>query len=125
GATFHVPLRLRAPGRGPGRRRPGLAPARAVAPPTLRLAALPVPPAMQGRDLFAAGAPEESGPLVAEALRGLQIAARQGPWKLVRTLHSFYYVDSFQQATGARELYRLDTDPDERENLIASQPEAA
>ena len=37
---------------------------------------------------------------MAEALQGLQIAARDGPWKLVRTLHSFYYVDAFQQAAG-------------------------
>jgi len=121
--NLRVPLVVWAPARVAPARHPGAASGLDVAPTILRLADLPVPPAMQGRDLLAPAAAEPGTPIVAEALRGLQIAARRGPWKLVRTLRSFCYVDAFQQPAGAQELYRLDDDPGERQNLIGGYPE--
>jgi arylsulfatase A-like enzyme len=121
--NLRVPLVVWAPGRVPPAHHDTPTDGLDLAPTILQLAGLPIPPAMQGRDLLAADAPR--APLVQEMMRGWQVALRDGPWKYVRTLTSFYYVDDFERSRGARELYRLDTDPGERENVVAAHPELA
>ena len=78
---------------------------------------------MEGRDLFGSeGAPP---PVVAEAVRGLQIMILSDRWKLIRSLQSFYYNDAFSRQTGTTELYDLGADPGEADNVVASHAEVA
>ncbi len=123
--NLRVPLIVWAPGRVTPARHPEPTDGLDVAPTILGLTGVPVPPAMQGHDLLAAGAPARTTPLIAEALRNYQVAVRQGPWKLLRTQRSFYYVDAFQRGAGARELYRVDSDPGEHDDLLSRSPEEA
>ena len=78
---------------------------------------------MQGRNVLGAPAPVE--PLVAEASQGRQIMIREGPWKLIRTLRDFHYVPAFWREAGTRELYRLDDDPGEQDDVLARHTEVA
>ena len=120
--SLRVPFIVWAPGRLAPARRTDPARGLDVAPTVLGLAALPVPSAMQGRDLFAA-APEADAPVLAEAARGLQHMALAGRWKLIRTEQSFHYVDAFAREAGAVELYDLEADPTEAHDLGASRPD--
>jgi arylsulfatase A-like enzyme len=117
--TLHVPLIVWGPGRVPPTRTAAIAAGTDVAPTVLRLAGLPVPGGMRGRDLFAPHPPE---PLVAESMRQWQVMLRDGRWKLIRTRESFFYVDAFAREAGAQELYDLDADPRESTNLAAAEP---
>jgi arylsulfatase A-like enzyme len=118
--SLRVPLIVWAPGRvAPGRR---TAAARGidVAPTLLTLAGLPVPPAMEGRDLLHATG--DDPPIVSESQRGFQIALRRGPTKLIRTLDDFFYVDAYARDAGTTELYDLDKDPGEKIDRAATDP---
>jgi arylsulfatase len=121
--SLRVPLVVWAPGRVPPGRRGGVARGLDVAPTVLRLAGLGVPSEMQGRDVLAAG--ERSGPVISEAARGVQIMVMDGPWKLIRTLQGFYYVDAFAREAGTEELYDLGTDPGEGQNVLGQEAEVA
>jgi len=120
---LRVPLIVWAPGRVVPARRPQVARGLDVAPTVLRLAGLPVPASMQGRDLFAPVAADE--PLVAEAIRAEQLMVLEGRWKLIRTFRSFHYVDAFARAAGATELYDLTEDPGELVNVVERHPDVA
>lgn len=121
--NIHVPLLVSAPGRVAADRRLEPVSGLDVAPTILRLAGLPVPAAMQGQDLFARDGRRDA--VVAEAGRGRQLMVAHGRWKLIRTLRSFYYVESFARAAGTVELYDRDADPAERENVIARHADTA
>jgi hypothetical protein len=77
---------------------------------------------MQGRDLLGN---DDAGPVVAESARGLQIMAVADRWKLIRTHQSFHYVDAFERDAGAVELYDLEADPGELEDVAARHPDVA
>jgi hypothetical protein len=121
--NLRVPLIVWAPGRVAPGRHPEAVRGLDVAPTVLRLASLPVPAAMQGRDLLAPGASSE--PLIAEAARGRQIMVLQGTWKLIRTLHDFQYVDAFGREADTTELYDLAADPEEAHDRLADRDDVA
>jgi arylsulfatase A-like enzyme len=121
--NLRVPLIVWGPGHVAPARRTDPARGLDVAPTLLRLAGLPVPPTMQGRDLFAPGTTAE--PLVAEASQGRQVMILDGPWKLILTLRDFQYVDAFGRDAGATELYDLQRDPGEAENVVRSHADVA
>jgi arylsulfatase A-like enzyme len=118
-----VPLVVWAPGRVAPARRGELAGGIDVAPTILRLAGLPVPQTMQGRDLFDGA--KTAGPAFAESDGMKQIMIVEGRWKLVRTLRAFHYVDDFAREPGTVELYDLDADPAERVDLARREPAVA
>jgi arylsulfatase A-like enzyme len=120
---LHVPLVVWAPGRVPAGRHGEVVRSLDVAPTVLGLAGLSAPAAMQGRDLLAAGAGPEI--VVSEGARGRQIMALDGRWKLIRTLKSFHYVDAFEREAGATELYDVESDPGERDDLAARRTDVA
>jgi hypothetical protein len=78
---------------------------------------------MEGRDLLAG--PATGRPLVSEAVKGVQIALREGPWKLVRTLQGYWVNTAFHPKRGEVDLYDVANDPRERVNRIAAEPEVA
>jgi len=121
--SLRVPLIVWAPGRVSPARRTDVARGLDVAPTVLRLAGLPLPRSMQGRDLLGPSAPDDA--IFAEATRGEQVMVLQGHWKFIRTLQSFHYVDAFAREAGATDLYDLATDPGEQENVAAHHPEVA
>jgi arylsulfatase A-like enzyme len=118
---LRVPLIVWAPGRlEPAVRRDptsGLD----VAPTILALAGLTPGLAMEGRDLLAGAEPSRL--LVSEAVKGVQITVRDGPWKLVRTLQPYWVNDAFHPRRGDVDLYDLANDPTERVNRAATDPE--
>jgi arylsulfatase A-like enzyme len=119
---LRVPLVIWAPGRVPAARHDAPARGLDVAPTLLRLAGLPVPASMQGRDLLApGGAPPEA--VLAEAEDGRQVAIVDGRWKLIRTLRRFHLVDGFARDAGAVELYELRDDPGELHDRAAERPD--
>ncbi len=118
---LHVPMLVWAPGRLAAARRPDLASGLDVAPTLLRLAGLPPPQTMQGRDLI--GTDVNQGPIVLEQVKGTQLALRDERWKLVRTLRTFHHNDAFDREGGAIELYDVEADPQERTNLANGAPE--
>jgi arylsulfatase A-like enzyme len=116
-----VPLIIVAPGRlAPGRRH-DVASGLDVAPTILGLAGLDVPPTMRGRNLLEPGL--RPVPIVTEAVRGVQLAMVDGRWKLVRTERSVALTDAFERQAGALELYDLEQDPRERNDLSSSEPD--
>lgn len=120
---LRVPLIVWAPGRVPPAQRDEPASGVDVAPTLLALAGLEPSPEMEGRNLLApAGA---SRPIVAEAVRGGQIAIRDGRWKLVRTHQPNWVNEAFHPAPPQVELYDLTADPGERTNRVADVPDAA
>ncbi|MFN8542819.1 MAG: sulfatase [Candidatus Binatia bacterium] len=121
--NVRVPLLVWAPGRLAPARRTDLARGIDVAPTLLRLAGLPVPATMRGRDLLAG--PPEAAPVVLESARGTQLAAVDGRWKLIQTRQSFWYLDDVARDAGALELFDLEADPGERTNLAAARPDVA
>jgi len=118
--SLRVPLIVWAPGRLAPAQQHEVARGLDVAPTLLRLAGLPVPASMQGRDLFASAPADEA--VIAEATRSEQVMVQLGGWKLIRTLESFHYVDAFAREAGTTELYDLDHDPGEAQNVAASYP---
>jgi arylsulfatase A-like enzyme len=121
--SLRVPLIVWAPGRVPPGRHDTPARGLDVAPTVLALTGLPAPASMQGRDLLAPAAGDR--PVIAEAARGRQLMVRDGRWKLIRTLESFYYIDTFARQAGDVELYDLDADPAEDVNRAAEHPDVA
>jgi arylsulfatase A-like enzyme len=115
--TLRVPLLMWAPGRIGVGRHSDIVSGLDVAPTILHLAGLPLPPTMQGRNVFADPDPGAEATVVSVANHGRQIMMREGRWKLVRTLESFYYVDGFAPRAGDIELYDLQVDPHELVNL--------
>jgi arylsulfatase A-like enzyme len=120
---LRVPLIVWAPTRLPAGVRHDVVSGLDVAPTLLALAGLAVPPIMEGRDLFAS--PLAPRPLVAEAVKGMQITFRDGPWKLVRTLEPSWVNDAYHPAAGQVELYDLAADPAERTNRVATNADVA
>jgi arylsulfatase A-like enzyme len=118
-----VPLVVWAPGRVAPARHGELAGGIDVAPTILRLASLPVPPTMQGRDLFDDA--HTSATAFAESDGLKQIMVVEGRWKLIRTLRAFHYVDAFARDEGALELYDLEADPGEQVDVARREPEVA
>jgi arylsulfatase A-like enzyme len=116
-----VPLQLWAPGRVAPGRREDVVSGLDVAPTLLRLAGLPVPAAMEGRDLLAG--PVE-GPVVVEQVKGIQIAVRDGRWKLIRTLKTFTLTGTVGAEAGTERLFDVTHDPGERHDLWSEDPEA-
>ncbi len=119
----HVPLLVREPGQREGRRVREPVHLADVMPTLLARAGLPAAPGLQGADLFGGARPL---PVVAFMGRYLDLARAhprfydrthtalvRGSWKLV--VHS----------SGERELYDLESDPDERTDLAAARPEIA
>src|SRR5207237_4625033 len=100
--TLRVPLIVWAPGRVPPGRHRETARGLDVAPTVLRLAGLPVPRAMQGRDLFGS---DDPGPIVAEGPRESQIMFLDGGRKLISTLERFTYSVVFATEAGQIELF--------------------
>ena len=121
--TLHVPLIVWAPGRVAPARRSETVRGLDVAPTLLALAGLGTPATMQGRNALAP--PSVAEPLVAEASQGRQIMIREGPWKLIRTLRDFHYVPAFWREAGTSELFRLDDDPGEQDDVLARHAEVA
>jgi arylsulfatase A-like enzyme len=120
---LRVPLIIWAPGRVEATRRSEPVRALDLAPTILRLADLPVPAAMQGRDLF-----DENGsslPVVAESNLSRQVMIFDGRWKLIRTLATFDYGGSFRRDAGTLELYDLADDPREESNQIEARADVA
>jgi arylsulfatase A-like enzyme len=117
---LRVPFVVWAPGRVAPARRGELAGGIDVAPTILRLASQPVPPTMQGRDLFDDA--RAAGPAFAESDGLKQIMIVEGRWKLIRTLRAFHYVDAFARERGAVELYDLDADPSEQVDVAKREP---
>jgi arylsulfatase A-like enzyme len=118
-----VPLVVWAPGRVAPARHGELAGGIDVAPTILRLASLPVPPTMQGRDLFDDA--HTSATAFAESDGLKQIMVVEGRWKLIRTLRAFHYVDAFARDEGALELYDLEADPGEQVDVARREAEVA
>lgn len=123
---LHVPLLLRWPGEIPAGRRIATPVALAdVAPTILALAGLPLPANMDGRSLAEAvrgGAEPAARPifamrrLVSETAglgTGVKLSVREGTWKYI------------WNGDRPQELYDLAADPNERQNVIAQQPEIA
>lgn len=121
--VLHVPLIIWAPARVAPTRRGERVSTLDVAPTLLRLAGLDVAPGMRGRDLFGALRPDE--PFIAESSKRLQATIRDGRWKLIRTLKSFHYFDTFARDSGATELYDLTADPGEQRNIVTDEPVVA
>jgi arylsulfatase A-like enzyme len=117
---LRVPLIVWAPGRIPPARRDDVVRTIDIAPTVLSLAGLPVPAAMDGRDVLAPHLP--TVPAFAELEGRRQIAIVDGRWKLLRTLESFHYVEGFARERGAVELYDLLHDPAETRNVADLRP---
>src|SRR5262249_17771816 len=106
-----VPLIVWAPGRVAPGVRDDVAGGLDVAPTLLALAAVDVPSSMEGHDLLVG---PTRAPVVSEAILGMQIALRDGDWKIVRTLREYYVTTSFHRQAGTTELYDLASDPHEQ-----------
>jgi arylsulfatase A-like enzyme len=119
--TLHVPLILWAPGRLAAARRTTLSSGLDVAPTLLGAVGVPIPAAMEGRNLAAATV--STGPIVTEHGQGLQIAIHDGRWKLVRTLQPFAYNARVFGQAGEVRLFDLVDDPGERADRAAHAPE--
>jgi arylsulfatase A-like enzyme len=117
---IRVPLVVWAPSRVAPARRAELTSGLDVAPTLLALANVPVPPSMEGRALFADGVPATA--VVSEAGRARQIAIRDGRWKLIRTLTTFYFTDRYHREAGTTELFDLESDPAERVDRAVAEP---
>ena len=119
-ATLRIPLLLRAPGRA----QPGEVEAQVrgldLFPTLLEAAGLDVPPGIEGRSLFQAAGEDEPRPAYSETFyehypkragEGEElVSVRLGGFKLVLR-------------PGRRELFDLEADPGERDNLYAEHPE--
>jgi arylsulfatase A-like enzyme len=108
--NVRVPLLVAAPGQWRGQRRvPGLASLIDLAPTTLALAGLPVPPGYAGRSLL-----DGQGRLVPFFTeQGVRRAGlRDGRWKLI-----------LDQDSGRAQLFDLGLDPAERSDRAAAYPE--
>jgi arylsulfatase A-like enzyme len=101
-----VPLLLLGPGIEPGRRREPVSSVD-IAPTLLELAGAPRPAAMEGSSLLSA---HRRGGVVSQYGRS-RYSLRTLEWKLIWT------------APGSVELYRMDSDPRERENVADRHPE--
>jgi arylsulfatase A-like enzyme len=115
-----VPLIVFAPSRVAPGRRSDLVSGLDVAPTILGLAGLPVPSSMRGRDLLHGAT--DPVPVFTEAVRRSQVSMVQGRWKLVRTEQTIAPVDAFEREGGTLELYDLETDPSEHDDLAGAQP---
>lgn len=120
---LRVPLIVWAPGRVAPAVRREPASGIDIAPTVLTLAGIAPPTWMEGRDLLASDpAPR---PIVSEAVKGVQITLRDGPWKLVRTLQAYWVNEAFHPERGEVHLYNLANDPAENENRVTTDPEVA
>jgi arylsulfatase A-like enzyme len=107
--TLSVPLIVKWPRQTRGERVPGLAQQIDLMPTVLRAAGLSPPAGLRGHDLFTLGAGHRAfSHLSYQGREGVSVS--QGVWKLILPM-------SRKLAPGP-ELYRRDTDPGERENLL-------
>ncbi len=110
--NVHVPFLIAAPGLLAGQRRVRKVVSLAdIAPSILDLLSIPRPPNYQGRSVLDHG--QMPALFFTDYSLGL-VGLRDGPWKFVQ-----------ETGTGRRELYNLESDPQERFNLARNQPERA
>ena len=122
--TIHVPLILRHPlGVPSGRRVTDLIQSTtSITPTVLGLYGIEAPLYIEGKDLVKVANDEEQGDSVIYSNQGLwtaKRAMRTREWKLIKTTHKAFW------DTPERELYRVDRDPGETENLADDEPEVA
>jgi arylsulfatase A-like enzyme/tetratricopeptide (TPR) repeat protein len=111
-STLRVPLVIAGPGIAAGERRPGLARTTDLLPTLLARLGLPVPPRLDGTDLFGGPAPREA---YAETLHPETLG-----WAAPRALR----VGSLKLVDAPRpELYDLSLDPAELTDLSAARPD--
>ena len=123
-ANVHVPLVLSWPGRLPeGRRVPGFVQNMDVAPTILDLAGIPDREGMEGVSLLPALFGLRQGNYdevyYSEATWQLKRAVRAGRWKLIHALAPDPHGGPM------RELYDLESDPQEQRNVVEEHPEVA
>jgi arylsulfatase A-like enzyme len=123
-ANVHVPLILHWPGKLPeGRRVPGFVQNTDLAPTILDLAGIPDRDGMEGLSLlpplFGLRSGNYDEVYYSEATWQLKRAVRKGRWKLIHALAQDPHGGPMQ------ELYDLDSDPEEQQNVLAEYPEVA
>ena len=130
----HIPLILKLPGETAGRRCDDVVQQADIAPTLAALAGIPAPASWEGRSLVDACVPGEADRIADRpvfsmnfeqnprfaVLRTGSVAVIDGRWKLVHYLGRLHY--PFMPPLHD-ELYDVVSDPDERDNLAARQPD--
>lgn len=117
--TLHVPLIARGPGVAAGQVVSGMFQHVDLAPTILSLFDLPVPPVMEGRSLLPSfrGEPQDDYDAIylSEATWQIKWGIRTKRWKLIKAIDPGLY------QIADDELYDLDDDPREQNNLASSR----
>jgi arylsulfatase A-like enzyme len=131
---IHIPLILKLPGETTGRRCADVVQQADIAPTLAALAGVPAPGSWEGRSLIDACAPGEADRIAGRpvfsmnfeqnprfaALRTGSVAVVEGRWKLIHYMGRLHY--PFMPPLHD-ELYDVVSDPAERHDLAAQQPE--
>jgi arylsulfatase A-like enzyme len=120
--TIRVPLIIRHPQETSSGQRVGdlVQSTISISPTVLSLFGLEAPRGMKGKDLFEVASKEEPGWREIYSNQGLwtaKRAVRTEEWKLIKTTHKAFW------DTPDTELFRIDADPQETENLAEDEPD--